>query len=178
VDKEEWRQAVSWEGIYDISNLGRARRAKPGKNTFTGRILKPCFNTGKYLCVDFREKGRRKYYPLHCLVAAAFIGPRLDGLEINHIDGNKTNNRVDNLEYITHRENLAHAIRLGLISGSFAGMIGAMSSCSKLTEDGVRQIRRLIKEGEFTQKEIGLMYGVCQVNISHIKLNKLWSHIK
>ena len=169
---EKWLPIADWEGIYDVSNIGRVRRAMPGVGTFVGRILHQCENTGKYLCVDFRAKGRRKYCPVHCLVAAAFIGPRPEGLEVNHIDGVKTNNRLENLEYVTRQENLAHAFRLGLIAR------GEDSGLSKLTEDGVHQIRRLINEGEFTQKEIGAMYGVCQVTISHIKHNKVWSYLE
>lgn len=116
--KEKWVSV--FDGIYAISESGVLKRTKEtGGNSPVGKIIKP-WKT---------EKGYLKYYLsinrskisvfCHKLVAMAFIGPRPNGLQINHKDGNKLNNHFSNLEYVTPLENHIHSAKLGLHNGGF-----------------------------------------------------------
>lgn len=93
---------------YAISNLGNI------KNVKTGRVLKLCLNPRGYYSYTFYKKGIRKTFRIHRLVAIYFIDNPNNLPYVNHIDGNKTNNRVENLEWCTAKQNDEHARRTGL----------------------------------------------------------------
>lgn len=76
-----------------------------------GRVLRPQPHNNGYRTVS---PDGRKHKTIHSLVAAAFLGPRPDGCDVNHIDGDKTNNAASNLEYVTRKENMQHAMATGL----------------------------------------------------------------
>lgn len=110
LSQEEWRDISMTTGTYQVSNLGRVRRNKPGKSTYIGRLCKISFSKkDRYPIVNIGLKSKQK---IHALVAAAFIGPCPEGKEVNHIDGIKSNCRATNLEYLTHAENMQHAWRV------------------------------------------------------------------
>lgn len=111
----EWRPVVGFDGLYEVSNLGEVRSIARRQGTRVGRILTGRLSTSlndtwrtRYLRVALYRDSKRHDTPVHHLVAEAFLGPRPLGLEINHKDGNPQNNRVDNLEYVTHSENVRH----------------------------------------------------------------------
>lgn len=114
--KEQWKECC--EGYYEVSNLGRIRRAKPGLQTWPGRHIKT-FTVFGYPVFNVFIPGRRKMRRVHQLVAAAFIGPCPQGHEVNHKDGVKANNHVTNLEYVTSSENTLHSFRTGLQNTKF-----------------------------------------------------------
>lgn len=99
----EWRDVVGYEGIYKISKCGKVMR------TDSGRIRKPSINSEGYYCVSFYNKGKQKTLKLHRIIAHAFMG--VSDLFVNHRNGIKTDNRLENLEYITSRENRNHYMR-------------------------------------------------------------------
>lgn len=110
--KEEWRSVLC--RTYEVSSLGRVRRAKPdrmGRCSF--KVLKPWPQRGGYLQVRLCIGHKTQTWLVHQLVATAFFGARR-GLEVNHRDGNKTNNAIDNIEWVTSSENARHALRTGL----------------------------------------------------------------
>ena len=110
LENEEWRSAPGWEATYKVSNQGRI------KNSGTGRILRPRYTKGRrYAAIHLPLNGKSTDRYLHVLVAEAFLGPAPEGKEVNHRDGDRHNNALSNLEYITHRENMRHAWRLGLM---------------------------------------------------------------
>lgn len=104
--KEVWKPVVGYEGLYEVSNTGKVRSLYDARwDKYRVKELKPLNNSRGYLMVFLYKDGERKMHTVHKLVMAAFVGPRPEGYDINHIDEDKTNNRVDNLEYCTHREN-------------------------------------------------------------------------
>lgn len=113
--KEVWKDIEGYEGKYQISNLGRVK-ALDFKRTKKERIMKPHINTSGYLAINLYKNAKFKTYRIHRLIAQAFISNPENKPCINHIDGNKLNNSIDNLEWCTHRENTIHAIKTGLSS--------------------------------------------------------------
>lgn len=104
---------------YQVSDCGRVR-SHPGarvKGSKSGRVLSQSFGSKGYRQVNLCKDNRQHSVKVHRLVAAAFLGPKPDGLQVNHIDGDKNNNHVSNLEYVTAKENTRHAHRV--IGGRF-----------------------------------------------------------
>ena len=101
--KEEFRPIPDYEGIYEISNFGRVKSFKCNKE----RILKAVLNPRGYLHVSLYKDNKQKSYQVHQLVAIVFLGHTPCGMDlvVDHIDDNKTNNRVDNLQIITQHDN-------------------------------------------------------------------------
>lgn len=135
----EWRAIPSTGGVYEASADGRVRRAVDGEHgASAGYVLKPIVRATGYNVMSVQCGGKKLYRYVHRLVAEAFLGPIPDGLTVNHLDGNKSNNAVANLEYVTITENIRHAIRTGL-----RDLTGERNPSAKITADMVREIRRL-----------------------------------
>lgn len=111
---ERWWPVVGFDG-YEVSELGSVRRSKPGRRTYAGRLMTPVKLKIGYLVVAPTLDGKNSHRYVHDLVTRAFLGEKPHGFDVNHIDGDKTNNSVANLEYVSHRENMRHAARNGLI---------------------------------------------------------------
>lgn len=115
---EEWRKIVGYEGLYEVSSLGRVRSLDRYVKTCyeayklqKGKILNPGKNTNGYLQVVLHCNGKYKKCLVHRLVSQAFL-PNPDNLpEVNHKDEDKTNNRVENLEWCTAKYNLSYGTR-------------------------------------------------------------------
>lgn len=138
---EYWADITS-DGAYQVSNLGRVRGPHG--------ILKQYEKTGGYFGLCIRGKNRF----VHRLVAAAFV-PNHDGLpEVNHRNCNKADNSADNLEWVSHADNIAHAVRCGRMMRA--------GTTSKLTASQVEEI----KASNLTQCELAKVYGVSQATIS------------
>lgn len=108
--KEIWKDIKEYEGIYQVSNLGKVKRVK------TTRVLKGCKDKGGYLRVNLSKNSVTSTNTLHRLVAEAFIPNPDNKPEVDHINENKTNNRVDNLEWTTRKDNLNYGTRNKRIS--------------------------------------------------------------
>lgn len=101
-----WKDIEGYEGYYQVSDEGQVRRIKKDG---TYRMLKNKEGS-KYYTVDLCKKGTRKGANVHRLVAETFLGKPEGRMEVNHKDGNKKNNRLENLEWVTPRQNFEHAI--------------------------------------------------------------------
>jgi len=100
---EDWRPVPEYEGIYLVSNLGRVLSA-PRRRT-RGGVLRPKLNKRGYLAVNLVAEGKQRTHEIHRLVASAFLGPRPEGSEVRHLDGDSLNCRIGNLSYGTRSEN-------------------------------------------------------------------------
>ena len=109
--KEIWKDIKDYEGKDQISNLGNVKNSK--NNNLLSIRNDCCWG---YVFVTLNKNGKPKNYKVHRLVAKTFIPNPLNKAEVNHIDGNKLNNCVDNLEWVTRAENQKHAIKNGLVS--------------------------------------------------------------
>ncbi len=109
---EYWKDITTYLN-YEVSTYGRIR------NKATGRVLMPQTMSKGYLGVRLYDSGNGKTYKIHRLVALAFISGNFDGAQVNHKDGNKSNNNIDNLEWLSNKDNHEHAITTGLWSPTF-----------------------------------------------------------
>lgn len=175
--KEEWRNIVGFDCKYKISNTGKvlsvARLQWNGFVWWQSKEiqLKPS-PIATYLYVDLLNRGEKRVrFAIHRLVATHFI-PNPDNLpQVNHKDGNKQNNNVENLEWCTSKYNLEHARRTGLSKNFGEGVHNA-----KLKEHDVVSIRELATKG-ISQYAIASRYNVTQTCISAIIRRKTWKHI-
>ncbi|PEI42608.1 HNH endonuclease [Bacillus pseudomycoides] len=119
--EELWKPISGYEGIYEVSSLGRVRSLdrvivdyRGIEKSVGGKILKPGVTNKGYYIVSLNSVDKRHTLTVHRLVANAFI-PNLDNKpQVNHINGIKTDNRICNLEWLTNEENMKHAINNGL----------------------------------------------------------------
>ena len=148
----------------------RGRRSLDGKPVW--RKLAPAWKRkSKCFQVLLYAGGRARCAPVARLVFEAFVGPKPSGLEGCHNDGNPRNNRIENLRYDTHQENMRDKERHGTVArGERAGNV-------KLTEARVREIRRLCAGG-LSQAKAGRLHGVSQVRIHFIVAGKAWRHVR
>ena len=147
---EIWKPVKGFEN-YEVSNLGQVKSLNYNR-TKEAKILRLCKNKDGYLCVHLHKNGKGYAKKVHRLVTAAFI-PNPEGkTEVNHIDGNKTNNRVENLEWATHSENMHHAWETGLckaLKGENHPMHG-----KQLSEETKKKLSEALK-GKYTGKYTG-----------------------
>jgi hypothetical protein len=138
-------------------------------------ILKKRISKKGYYRVNiYNEFSKMKSIHLHRAVAITFLENLENKPCINHIDGIKTNNIVDNLEWCTYKENSIHAIEKGLYVNKLQG---ENSGTAILTNEIVLNIRNLYNSGLYSQREIGRMLNIKYKNINQIVLRKRWRHI-
>ena len=120
LNKEEWKDIPNYEGLYQISNYGIVKslsKHKRNNSISQEMLLKNHINDSGYCVVELHKNKSRKVFRVHRLVAELFITNEQQKPCVNHIDGNKLNNCVDNLEWVTYKENMIHAVKNGLNKG-------------------------------------------------------------
>lgn len=160
---EIWKDIEGYEGLYQVSNFGRIKSFK----SFKSKILKPSLQSAKYLQITLC-KNEKKSVLMHRLVAKAFIVNPNNLPWVNHIDGNKLNNNVDNLEWNTEKEDCENKRKRNVIPK------GENHGRAKLTEKQVSTIKEL--KGQYTYKKLGEMFNVTKYAIYLIYKNKNWKH--
>lgn len=171
---EIWRPIPGWEGVYEASDQGNIRRIISAHGAPISRSMKPIHHNQGYRYVRLRFKGRTSVSLIHSLVMQAFVGDRPLGFDINHIDGDKTNNTISNLEYVTRSENHIHAYRV--LGRPKVRCTGEKNSRAKITTKDADAIKREYGKGIKSQREIGLMFGISQAQVSSIVRNVSWQH--
>lgn len=164
---ERWRDIKGYGGRYQVSDAGRVR-SMPKHNRLTVKILKPFINKKGYAHIVLDNKG----HLVHRLVLSAFVCESDTKKEVNHIDGIKDNNILENLEWCTKSENTLHAYTNKLMLQPK----GEAHPVSKLTELDIRNIFRL-KELGLSNAEIGRRYSTPRSNIRSIINRETWSHV-
>lgn len=178
---EIWKDIKGYEGLYQVSSLGRVKSmgrlvCRPGKLPhFKRPVILRGVNRSGYFYVHLSRGGVTWQCAIHRLVAAAFLTHLPDRNEVNHKDGNKRNNVIDNLEWCNRSENITHAIRMGLkIQPVYRGID---NKNSKLTEDNVRQMRTMYYVRGMQIKKIAQAFSVDPKTTRCALLYKTWKHV-
>jgi len=164
----EWRNVVGYEGLYKVSNYGEVFSEK---RTNKGGLMSTN-SLNAYPAVVLYKKNVSRPFAVHRLVAQAFIPNPNNKSAVNHIDGNKQNNWVKNLEWVTPKENGEHAS----INGLMARPTGEKNGSAKITEADVRRIRSLRAQG-LSQKEIAEQYPISRQTVQAIISGLKWGHV-
>lgn len=174
---EIWKDIQGYKGLYQVSNLGLIKSLKKtvshwrgGTSVLKEKTIKPYKLKTGYLIVQLYKNGNDKRFLVHRIVAKEFIPNPKNKEQVNHLNGVKTDNRLENLEWCSRSENIKHADENNL-----RVLKGTNNSQSKLTEEQVLKIRSIGKSK--TLQEIADLYGVKFQCISKILNRKTWKHI-
>jgi len=175
---ESWKDIIEFNNEYQISNIGRIRskdaiimRSNGSPHTRKSKILKPALDGG-YFKGSVSINKKLVPYRIHKLVANAFVDGKKDRLEVNHINGIKSDNRSENLEWVSRSENMIHAIKTGLLPVTR----GSQRTQSKMNEDTVREIYRLKSQG-IQRKIIVEKLGISIHMYKDLMRGKTWKHV-
>lgn len=172
-----WKPIKGYEGVYEVSDTGLVRsldrvvtspKSKTWWHLYEGRLMALGEDKDGYKTVGLCKRNRKKLLRVHRLVLQTF---KSDGgkKQVNHKDGDKANNNIENLEWATCSQNQKHAHSIGLKNQS-----GENNNASKLSFRDVQEIRERAKNGE-RQREIAKDYDVCQATVSLVFQGKLWN---
>lgn len=170
---EQWKPVVGLEGVYEVSNAGAVRRIKPAPHTRPGLVLKPSLVKGYHRFCLWNNAVARHIFG-HRLVVDAFIQPLPDGMVINHINGIKNDNRVENLEITTISGNTLHGFRTLGRPPQINPQKGSKNGRAKINEADIPLIFELRASG-MSQQKIADRFGIDQTSISRILLRKNWT---
>lgn len=168
--EEEWRPVKGYEGLYEVSNMGRVKSLHYGES----RILKQSVSSNGHMKVDLNKDRTSNTKQVHRLVAEAFIPNPMNLSVVNHLDGDKHNNCAFNLEWCTYRQNTLHAIKLGLFNPSLHSTVNRRGPKGK-------PIVVYTKTGEFVSffssaTEAAKVLGIPRGSIYEVTNNK-YKHI-
>lgn len=179
---EIWKDINGFEGYYQISDYGNVRSLDrfDGVNHRKGQLLKPTLKFNGYLQVGLRKHNKRKYFSIHRLVAIHFIDNPENKKQINHIDCNKQNNTINNLEWVTPKENQFHAkengLRNNMPSGEKHTNYGKYAENSKSAKPIIRYNRETGETKLYKAKILAKNDGFDVTSISKCCHKKLKTH--
>jgi hypothetical protein len=174
MENEIWKPVVGYESVYEVSSCGRVKslqrmaRTWYGYRTVSERILRPTVDIYGYLFIVLCVNMKRKVGKIHILVLTAFKGIKPVGLETRHLDGDKTNNNIENLEWGTKKLNGEDRVRHG------TQVRGETNAAAKLTTEQVHQIYLSHLSG----RQLSKILGVCRTTIDRVRANKTWTHLE
>lgn len=177
---ETWKDIKGYEGLYQVSKSGKiktlpreVRNTEKSFRKLGEKIHIPCDNGNGYKYVTLSSNRKVNHVYIHRAVAEAFLCNCFELPEVNHIDGDKSNNHIDNLEWCTRGENMKHAHKSGL---TFSHK-GEDSYNAKLTEEKVLKVRELFATGKYMQITLADMFGISRGYIHAIVHRTKWKHI-
>lgn len=192
MEKEIWKPVKGYEGLYEVSNLGRVRSldrvvkySTGATRLHKGRIMKTPSSRSGYPHTVLRKNKKGRTTCVHRMVAEAFLPNPEDKRAVNHIDGVKHNNHLSNLEWVTFQENSRHAWKMGLANFDNKNINGNEQRRgegrynSKLKEEDVKFIRKNCKMngGNLQYVEMAKMFGVSKTIVRLAAIKKTWKHI-
>jgi len=167
---ELWLPLKSFSWPYEVSNKGRVRTLNYNKTKET-KVMSLGINRGGYPFIVLRRMGKTVAKTVHSLVMEVWHGNRPEGLVINHKDGVKTNNKNENLEYVTISRNTKHSFEIGTQCNK-----GINHSQAKMNDDTVRKIR-LLKSTGLSNREVSEELGISRGMVSNVSCGRNWSHV-
>jgi hypothetical protein len=183
--EEIWRPSLG--ELLEVSNLGRVRskdrvcfvprRIRDGKvqaptyQRRKGKLLSPFISGNGYPTIAVKTGATRKKWLVHRLIAEAFVLGQFEGATVDHIDGNKENNRADNLRWVTRAENTRHQWLNGLVD-----LRGDAHPSSKLTREQAAAVKLLADNG-FPAALIGEWFGVKRDTVYAIRVGERWKQV-
>lgn len=172
---EKWLDVVGYEGIYEVSSLGRVRRAVDARTggRKKGSFLSVGSHNRGYRRVYLSKEGRVRLQLVHRLVAFAFLEPPSEEkLVVHHKDGNKQNNCVFNLEWLSYQENSLQAFRVMNCHRAR----GERVATAKLTDRKVRTIRKMLNAG-IPRTKVCAKFSVGKTTVLNIAKGRIWRHV-
>ena len=170
---ETWKPIPGWEGFYEVSDMGAvrslARRTSGPRGHYALTANMKLNPHNGYSRIQLMRSGKRYSVFVHRLVLETFVGPRGEGQECRHLDGNRANNCLENLVWGTHQENGADRIRHG------TNMPGELNPRAILSESDVRQI--ISQRGVVPASDLAAKYGVRRYTIYEIWRKRKWKHV-
>lgn len=171
-----WQAIPGFERFYEVSEYGEVRRTQNRRWREKGSLVSQNRDRFGYRRVQlYDSKNRQRLsFAVHRLVMQAFVGDCPEGHEVNHMDGDKSNNHLSNLEYVTHQENVRHSFKKLKRMQRVAR--GEASGAAKLTTEQVLTIRERAANGE-RRRALGHEFGVTPECITYIVRRVTWKHI-
>lgn len=167
-NEEIWKPLPGFEGLYEVSNKGQIVRLKDKSGRAIRKVLKPSLNrpNGYLNCAPCKD-GKQMSTHVHTLVALAFIGPRPPGSQVDHINGDKSDNRPENLEYVSAQENTQR----------FYKRTGRTKPDRALTKEQVLAIRADFGDVMDRLDECAAKHGITYQMLTHVLRRVSWRHI-
>ncbi len=168
---EIWKTIPS-HPAYEASSLGRIRRVAAGRGAKAGRVIAQTPMNAGYLSVNLWENCKGRTRLVHRLVCEAFHGPIPDGLDVNHKNSNRTDNRPENLNCMTRKENIRHGMDFGHVR-----VIGEENPMAVITPEIVRAIRADHAAG-LGYKRLAKKHGLTWGCVRSVATRRTWAHIE
>jgi hypothetical protein len=169
-ENQAWKDVPEFQGILQISNFGNAKtfdRVRSDNRIERGKTCSQKVKKNGYLEISIRNGEKKRWFLMHRLVAKLFLEETSETQCVNHKNGNKKDNRVENLEFTTFKENSNHAVRTGLCKNE------EIHYKAKLTKLNVIEIRNSVESNE----ELALKFGVSKSTIKYVKQRKTWKYV-
>ena len=177
---EEWKDIQGYEGKYQVSTLGRvkslARIIYKGhyQAFYSEKIMIAYLEKNGYLSTRLYDgNNKNKKILIHRIVAQAFLSNPEKKAQVNHKNGDKTNNRIENLEWATCKENINHAIQIGIINNK-----GENNAKAKLTDKDASEVKRLYLKENMKQRDIAKIFNISQTTVWSVVHGRVYSYLK
>ena len=167
---KQWKPLPFIDG-YDVSEDGDIKRVKGGQGRRVGQCLRPHPSSNGYLQVFILDEGKRKNVAIHRAVCAAFYGPCPDGIQVRHLDGNKLNNKISNLEYGTPKQNGEDNVRLGVMKR------GETKPQAKITQEQAQEIVNHLSN-DVSATAISMLLEIPRNIVYKIKYGESWAWLQ
>ena len=169
MNNERWKEIPGYEGLYEVSTCGQVRSIRDNKNTYNGKILSPRIKSG-YHVFTISKNSKPRTFKAARIVATTFLPNPENKATVNHKNGIKNDDRLENLEWASVSENTQHAYDMGLARA----LRGEKQRSCRLKENQVVTAKRLLNLG-YHFRDIAAMYNVSPTTIADIKYERTWS---